>query len=157
MKILTIEAFKTRKERTVWTIKYFNHLFKKNKVLDVGCDNAPLRKLIGSHNYTGIDLSGKPDLKINLEAVRKLPFKTQGFDTVICIEVLEHLDNLHQISKDIFRVSNNNVLIFLPNAWRDARVKIQRGEGSIAHYGLPLKNPLDRHKWFFTTQEAIIF
>ncbi len=157
MKILTVEAFKTRKERTVWLSKYFNHLFKKNKVLDVGCDDAPLRKLIGNQFYTGIDQSGKPDIKINLEAVKKLPFKAQEFDTVVCIEVLEHLENLHEISKELFRVSNNHVLISLPNCWRDARVKIQRGRGYIAHYGLPSKKPLDRHKWFFTASEAIDF
>ena len=158
MKILTIPDIKTRKQRTVWLSKHFSHLFSKNtKTLDIGCDEAPLRKLIGKQKYTGIDFIGKPNIKINLEEIKKLPFKARAFDTVICIEVLEHLDNLHEISKDIFRVSDNNVLISLPNAWRDARVKIQRGKGSIAHYGLPLEKPLDRHKWFFTTQEAIDF
>jgi len=100
---------------------------------------------------------GNPDIKINIEVIKNLPFKAQEFDTVICIEVLEHLENLHEISKDLFRVSNNYVLISLPNCWRDARVKIQRGIGSFAHYGLQLKNPLDRHKWFFTSSEAIDF
>ena len=157
MKILTVEGFKTRKERTVWISKHFNHLFKKNKVLDVGCDDAPLRKLVGNQFYTGIDCTGKPDIKINLEAVKKLPFKAQEFDTVICIDVLEHLENLHEISKELFRASNKYVLISLPNCWRDARIKIQRGRGSIAHYGLPSKKPLDRHKWFFTVSEAIDF
>ena len=157
MKILTIQDIKTRKERTKWLYKHFSHLLKENKILDIGCDEAPLRKLVGKQNYTGIDFTGKPDVKINLEVIKKLPYKAKAFDMVICIEVLEHLDNLHQISKDIFRVSNNNVLISLPNAWRDARVKIRRGKGSIAHYGLPLEKPLDRHKWFFTTQEAINF
>ena len=158
MKILTIADIKTRTQRTVWLSKHFSHLFVKNtKVLDIGCDEAPLRKLIGKQKYTGIDFIGNPNIKINLEEIKKLPFKARAFDTVICIEVLEHLDNLHEISKDIFRVSDNNVLISLPNAWRDARVKIQRGKGSIAHYGLPLEKPLDRHKWFFTTQEAIDF
>ena len=32
------------------------------------------------------------DIKINLETAKKLPFKAQEFDTVICIEVLEHLN-----------------------------------------------------------------
>ena len=157
MNLLTVKPFKTREERTVWTLKHFNHLLEKTKVLDVGCYEAPLRKLIGKQNYTGIDFVGKPDIKINLESIKRLPFKAQEFDTVICIEVLEHLENLHEISKELFRVSSNHVLISLPNCGRDARVKIQRGRGSIAHYGLPLKKPLDRHKWFFTASEAIDF
>ena len=157
MKLLTVGTFKKRENRTAWIYKHFDQLFKKTKVLDVGCYEAPLKTLIGRQNYTGIDFSGKPDIKINLESIKRLPFKAQEFDTVICIEVLEHLENLHEISKELFRVSNNHVLISLPNCWRDARVKIQRGRGSIAHYGLPSKNPLDRHKWFFTVSEAIDF
>ena len=157
MKLLTVEPFKKREDRTVWIYKHFDQLFKKTKVLDVGCYKAPLRTLIGRQNYTGIDFSGKPDIKINLESIKRLPFKAQEFDTVICIEVLEHLENIHEISKELFRASNNHVLISLPNCWRDARVKIQKGRGAIAHYGLPLKKPLDRHKWFFTTSEAIDF
>ena len=157
MNLLSIESFKKREDRTVWIHKYFAHLLKKTKVLDVGCYEAPLRTLIGKENYTGIDFSGKPDIKINLESIKRLPFKAQEFDTVICIEVLEHLENIHEISKELFRVSNNHVLISLPNCWRDARIKIQRGRGTISHYGLPLKKPLDRHKWFFTASEAIDF
>jgi len=157
MKILTTPAFKERKHRTEWLYKHFNHLFKKANVLDVGCYEAPLRKLLEKQSYTGIDFAGKPDIKIDLDTIKKLPFAAGEFDTVICIEVLEHLNNLYEISKDLFRVSSNNVLISLPNCWRDARVKIQRGKGSFAHYGLPLEKPLDRHKWFFSTFEAIEF
>ena len=72
MKILTIKDIKTRKERTVWLSKHFSHLLKETKILDVGCDEAPLRQLLGKQNYTGIDFTGKPDLKINLEAIKKL-------------------------------------------------------------------------------------
>jgi len=46
MKLLTVEPFKQREERTEWILKHFNHLLKKAKVLDVGYYEAPLRKLI---------------------------------------------------------------------------------------------------------------
>ena len=45
----------------------------------------------------------------------------------------------------------------MPNCWRDARIKIQKGKGSFAHYGLPLNKPNDRHKWFFNSDDAINF
>ena len=157
MKILTTPSFNERKKRTEWVFGHFNHLFNKSLVLDVGCYEAPLRSFIGRKNYIGIDFAGNPDLKINLESIDKLPFPTKKFDTVICIEVLEHLNNLYEISHDLFRVSKSNVLISLPNCWRDARVKLQKGRGSFAHYGLPIKKPKDRHKWFFSTFEAIQF
>jgi len=157
MQILTTPVFNERKKRTEWLYSHFKHLFNKSSVLDVGCYEAPMRYFIGRKNYIGIDFVGNPDIKINLESIKKLPFPAKKFDTVICIEVLEHLNNLYEISQDLFRVSKSSVLISLPNCWRDARVKLQKGRGSFAHYGLPIKKPMDRHKWFFSTYEAIQF
>jgi hypothetical protein len=35
-----------------------------------------------------------------------------------------------------------------------ARRKIERGKGDFSHYGLPLKKPLDRHKWFINVTQS---
>ena len=69
MKILTIADIKTRKQRTVWLSKHFSHLFSKNtKTLDIGCDEAPLRKLIGKQKYTGITMTKESDsYKISIQ------------------------------------------------------------------------------------------
>lgn len=150
-------CFKLRKDRTQWVFKRFNDLFNNKTVLDVGCYEAPMRDFITGQKYTGIDFVGKPDIHLNLETVDRLPFSDNQFQTVICIEVLEHLNNCHDIAKDLFRVSSESVLISLPNCWRDARVKVERGSGTIAHYGLPKEKPLDRHKWFFNAEQAVSF
>ncbi len=149
--------FSKRQHRTEWLFKRFSHLFSDGRVLDVGCFEAPLRNLIGSSRYVGVDFSGNPDMILNLETVNTLPFVDKGFDTVICIEVLEHLNNIHILAEDLFRVANKQVLISLPNCWRDVRVRLSRGYGAVAHYGLPLAAPKDRHKWLFNTQEAVDF
>ncbi len=94
---------------------------------------------------------------LNLETVNTLPFVDKEFDTVICIEVLEHLNNIHTLAQDLFRVANKQVIVSLPNCWRDVRVRLARGSGSVAHYGLPLAAPNDRHKWLFNTQDAVDF
>lgn len=157
MEILQTPVFNERGDRTRWIYQNFAHLFNGATVLDVGCYEAPLRDLVGAERYTGVDFVGKPDIRINLEHVDCLPFRERQFDTTICIEVLEHLDNLHVLAGELFRVTGRSVLISLPNAWRDARVKVARGKGNIAHYGLPLIPPIDRHKWFFNTGEAVDF
>ena len=152
-KILTTPKFSERNHRSEWLHRQFEHIFT-GKTLDIGCYEAPLRNILGASNYTGVDFVGNPDININLEDADKLPFSDGSFDSAICIEVLEHLDNLHALIPELFRVSRKHVLISLPNAWRDARVKIERGQGKIAHYGLPNQKPVDRHKWFFNAIEA---
>jgi SAM-dependent methyltransferase len=146
--------FPVREDRTRWVYEHFAPIFREGRVLDVGCYQAPMRSFIGKERYTGVDFVGDPDVQLNLEQCQALPFADASFDTVMCIEVLEHLNNLHALAADLFRVSRRHVLISLPNAWRDARMKIERGGGRIAHYGLPLQAPPDRHKWFFNATDA---
>jgi 2-polyprenyl-3-methyl-5-hydroxy-6-metoxy-1,4-benzoquinol methylase len=73
---------------------------------------------------------------------------------VVCIDVLEHLDNLHRMFDELVRVSCGHVIVSLPNCWSGARLALSRGTGTIGHYGLPLTRPVDRHKWFFSVSEA---
>ncbi len=127
-------------------------------VLDVGCDKAVLRGLLPNGvRYTGIDISGTPDLTIDLERTDKLPFDNGAFHTTVCSDVLEHLDNVHHIFGELVRVTQKHLIISLPNNWANARRPIERGKGSIAHYGLPPRPPADRHKWFFGFTEAVAF
>lgn len=145
--------FSARRSRSEFVATRFAQYFE-GSLLDVGCFEAPLRELLTDIDYTGVDFVGKPDLQVNLEQVQALPFEDGEFNTVICIEVLEHLNNLHQLFDDLARVSQRYVIVSLPNCWRDARVRIERGVGSFGHYGLPAERPKDRHKWFFSFQEA---
>jgi SAM-dependent methyltransferase len=127
--------------------------YLKGKVLDVGCDKARLKQLVSGIDYLGVDVSGTPDLKVNLEKER-LPFEDDSFDCVVCSDVLEHLDNLHATFAELARVARGHIILSLPNNWANARKPIQRGHGSFSHYGLPPDPPVDRHKWFFSLSDA---
>lgn len=128
--------------------------YVSGRVLDVGCDEAHLKTLVPGLDYTGIDVGGKPDLRIDLESTERLPFPDRAFDTVLCSDVLEHLDSLHRVFAELVRVTNRWLVISLPNNWTNARRPIERGKGSFAFYGLPAERPRDRHKWFFGLSEA---
>jgi 2-polyprenyl-3-methyl-5-hydroxy-6-metoxy-1,4-benzoquinol methylase len=143
-----------RIKRSEFVAQRFATLLDQKKVLDVGCFEAPLRKILVNSDYTGVDFVGNPDIEINLQETTRLPFDDNSFDTVFCIDVLEHLDNLHTIFEELSRVSSKNIIVSLPNCWRDARTKIERGRGSFAHYGLPSEAPKDRHRWFFNISQA---
>jgi len=129
----------------------------QGRVLDVGCAQRYLEGLRPDLDYVGIDMGGEPDLRIDLEAVPQLPFADGEFDTVICCDVLEHLNNLHHTFGELVRVSRNKVIISLPNCWTAARQRIARGRGEIGLYGLPPEPPEDRHKWFFSLSEGKAF
>lgn len=148
MKIET-GCFTERHLRAEYVARRFSSYFQ-GKILDVGCDKAYLKSLIPAVEYTGVDIGGTPDLFLNLDKIEKLPFPDDTFDVVVCTDVLEHLDQLHLMFEELIRVAKGVVILSLPNCWAGARVPIQRGRGSFAHYGLPVEKPLDRHKWFFS-------
>jgi len=150
-------TFNQRAERSKYIARRFDY-FLHDSVLDVGCDKAVLRTLLDKNvRYTGIDFGGEPDIALDLEKVDKLPFEDNSFSSTVCSDVLEHLDNIHHIFRELVRVSGKYLVISLPNNWANARRPIERGKGAIAHYGLPAVRPADRHKWFFGLTEAIDF
>ena len=145
--------FPSREARSRYVVKRFQ-TYLSDSLLDVGCFEAPLRDILEGVEYTGIDVAGKPDIRLNLENSTRLTFATGAFHCVLCIDVLEHLDNMHAIFDEIIRVAKHYIIISLPNCWRDARRPIERGRGTFAHYGLPVDPPMDRHKWFFNYTQA---
>jgi SAM-dependent methyltransferase len=148
--------FHARRDRSRFIARRFAAVLS-GSVLDVGCDEAHLRGMIGASRYVGIDVSGRPDRLVDLEKAERLPFADGEFETVVCSDVLEHLDSLHRLFGELVRVAAKHLVLSLPNNWTNARRPIERGHGAIAHYGLPARPPKDRHKWFFGLSEALAF
>ncbi|MFW9827683.1 MAG: class I SAM-dependent methyltransferase [Candidatus Thorarchaeota archaeon] len=152
-----IQPFYSREERAKFTsILYKNYLV--NSVLDVGCSNKALKKWLSDDiKYVGVDIAGQPDFKVDLEKEKLQRFDDNSFHTVVCTEVLEHLENIHEIFDELCRVSNKYIIISLPNNWLNFKFLLIKNKGTTKFYGLPLEKPLDRHKWFFNYEEALNF
>jgi hypothetical protein len=135
-------------------ISAFPHLWD-GLVLDVGCRSKTLRYALSDKNigYYGLDLSSPADIIASLED--GLPFEDHSFRTVIGLDVLEHIDNIHRGFNELCRVSSHYVLITLPNSYEVTyRIKFLLGRQLSGKYGLPHNAPYDRHRWLFSLREA---
>lgn len=144
------------KARYVW-LKY-QSILRGRKILDVGADKCNLKQhLDEGASYWGIGLGGHPDQQVDLEQ-GEIPFPENSFDCVLCLDVLEHLEHIHQIFDELCRVTCRHVVISVPNplgvVYHLLRFGDYRPGQSTKFYGLPLETPPDRHRWFFSYEEA---
>lgn len=107
MKILSLLPFSYP-----WIVRH--HIEDEKKILDVGCGDGAFMAILNrdkKYKVTGVDLFG-PYLKkakslgvyqkVIKKDIRKINFKKNSFDVVICSQVIEHLnkkDGLVLISK----------------------------------------------------------
>ena len=139
----------------VWQ-RYQNIL--NGKILDVGANKGYLRKFLRKDiKYTSLDKNPPADVILDLEK-NKLPFKNNSFNCVLCLDVLEHLDNPHEVFDELCRVTRSYVIIALPNPWGIFMSMLKTGYYTgtipIKFHNLPIHPPKDRHKWFYGIHEA---
>ena len=161
--------YSSREERNKFITSEFGEQYIGKSVLNVGGGGeAHLKKYLKEDvDYTEIDMSGTPDIKMNLERELPIPAKENSYETVICTDVLEHVDNFHDVFDELLRVSKKYIIISLPNSvknistyYRDRVYKNNDISRRMKHgkyqkfYGLPFEKPEDRHKWFFSYVEA---
>jgi len=53
------------------------------EILDIGCDQAPLKDIVKGIKYTGIDIDGKPTIKMDMERIDWFPFVDREFEVVV--------------------------------------------------------------------------
>lgn len=94
----------------------------RGRLLDVGCGNQPYRELFAPfiREYVGLDRDwreSRPD--VGGDALR-LPFPAETFETVLMIQVLEHLPDPLGAMGEIRRVlkRGGRVILTAPQYWR---------------------------------------
>ena len=161
------EYYTTRDQRNLFLSQRFSKYIGQT-VLNVGGGGKKhLKKYLDNNiSYTEIDIDGDPDMIVDLESIYPIPIEDNSFETVVCTDVLEHLDEFHRTFEEIIRISSKYVIISLPNSLKALRAYLkltdyvsssenpQYSENYYGihskYYGLPLSKPLDRHKWFFS-------
>jgi len=100
------------------------------RVLDLGCGDYKVGKewlneqlnekdaykIIGVGLCTEIDLNPKIDVAHDLN-VFPYPFKENEFDIVVALNILEHLENMEKVTKEIYRITKDGgkVIMVVPH------------------------------------------
>lgn len=136
-----------------------------DKVLDIGCRDKVFKKYLeGNFKYIGIDFN--PNDPISLEASNEiinhnletgLPENTD-YDIINALDVLEHVENIHELLHDIFSRSKKKISIALPNmGYYKFRLNFFfKGEIS-GKYIFHDKKIYDRHRWLPNYQSIFKF
>jgi len=96
------------------------------RLLDVGCGSRPYESLFDVTQYVGVDvpISGHPSQDKRADVFydgRRLPFRDEAFDGVLCSEVLEHVFDAGVFLAEISRVlkPGGSLLMTTPFAWME--------------------------------------
>lgn len=149
--------YTSRKDKPKYVWQKYREILQ-GRILDVGADECGLKKFLPERTeYIGIGLGSSVDVKIDIEK-EKLPYQDNSFDCVLCLDVLEHLDNIHDVFDELCRVTRKYLIISLPNPWAIFLGMLKRGYYKpglpMKFYNLPNVPPDDRHKWFYGVHEA---
>ena len=160
--------YDSRAERHKFLAERFGR-YLTGSILNIGGGGEKhLLRFIKPREYLELDIAGKPDLRIDLDAEYPWPIDDNRFDAVVCTEVLEHLNELHRAFYELVRITRRYIVISVPNALPAVYGYVTRrpvaindgtpvgvGFGRFAKfYGLPADRPDDRHRWFFSYSEA---
>ena len=98
-----------------------------SSVLDAGCgEGETIRRLGGilPPSVTGIDIGERaiacarqrvPEATLMCGSVYELPFEDRSFDLVLCLEVLEHLDQPEAALAELRRVARDQLVLSVPH------------------------------------------
>lgn len=138
--------------------KLYREYLQGAAVLDIGCDLKGIRESVGPQTrYVGVDMHGDADYVLNVDS-QPLPFEAHSFDTVVCVETLEHTQHIHGVFDKLAQVSRRFLIGSLPveGAWTGNRLVDDMGAPFMA-YQVPVAQPFDRHQWLVNFSDALDF
>lgn len=137
--------------RTEFVTKKLGKL-NQDVILDLGCRDMILKKTLeGNFEYIGLDYSEKKENNSNLinhNLEQGLPKNLKKVDITIALDVLEHVENIHNVYKELFDVSNKIVIVALPNmAYYKFRINFMIKGVLSGKYIFSEYKVIDRHRW----------
>jgi len=94
-------------------LRYLNSDLKEvlptlyGRVLDVGCGDKPYAAWLDGAKvvqHLGLDIYPGPKVDVVITSGMPWPLETASFDAILCIQVLEHVENLDHMLSEMHRV-----------------------------------------------------
>jgi 2-polyprenyl-3-methyl-5-hydroxy-6-metoxy-1,4-benzoquinol methylase len=130
-------------------------------ILDIGCRDQVFKKsLLGNFEYIGVDYDTENENTefINHNLEQGLPKQIGKIDIINAMDVLEHVENIHDIFNECLEKSEQKVAIALPNmAYYKFRLAFLFSGEISGKYIFHSKKIIDRHRWFTTYYNNINF
>lgn len=111
-----------------------NSHYMNGIMLDFGCGNKSYRDIFNVKRHIGLDIQqgghDHSDEPIDIFYSGKVfPFKDECFDSVLCIEVFEHIFNIDEVLSELYRVMKKNayILISTPFVWEEHEIPYDFG------------------------------
>lgn len=123
------------------------------RLLDSGCGNKPYEPWYAPLVTEAVSLDAAPAEGISVVGFAdRLPFRDATFDTVLCTEVLEHVEDAERAAAEMFRVTKpgGHVLVTVPYLYptHEAPYDMRR----FTHFGL--RSLMARHGFEVLDVEA---
>lgn len=130
---------------------------KINNVVDIGCRDCRLQEIGEFKSYRGVDLfQNQFGTVTDVIDVMNFDFP-MSTDSVVALDVLEHLDNPQLLTTKIFNSRPKNVIINLPNIY-DFKGIFKFLFGRLGEkYKFNSTSQLDRHRWIMSNVEIAKF
>ena len=139
-----------KKSELLTFIKLIKNFFKidlkkESRILDIGSSDLAFVKVANDYGYKaeGVDID-----TLNFEK-DNLTHKDNSFDLIVCISVVEHLNNIDNLFREIYRVlKKNGFLIIVTPDWKH-NIKIFYDDFTHKHpfSSESLKLALSAHKF----------
>jgi len=139
-------------------IEEIAYLFKDvpTKVLDLGC--GPNSWTYPKYKVTSVDSDSYPDFdidktnRLSFDINQTFPLKDKSYDIILCIELIEHLENPWHLVRECIRVlkPNGNLFITTPDIESIAQRQTYLKDGNFKFFSSDDMNDLMPHRSHIT-------
>ena len=130
-------------------------------ILDIGCRDKIFKNYLqGDYKYLGVDYNphDRNTDFINHNLENGLPKNLEQINIINAADVLEHVENIHEIFNECFKIANKKISIALPNmAYYKFRFKFAITGEISDKYIFKSNKVIDRHRWFPTYYNNLEF